>query len=226
MNFFWNYLYPKTEKKIESRLSKSSIKKMARRAGITYLTKDLSNSIDTTFEKKCKDIMNDLKKITEHRGGTVIKSKDLEVLSMINNFNRITGNQSGGGYDGWCDDSPGQCMDSRQCGGGYDGWCDDLPGQCMDSRQCGGGYDGWCDDLPGQCMDSRQCGGGIGFLVPKRKFNKILKKNCNSELKLSSKVSDSLQEYVEQNINKRLVFSKKNSTNGVRGINDVFKKLQ
>ena len=205
MNFFWNYLYPKTEKKIESRLSKSSIKKMARRAGITYLTKDLSNSIDTTFEKKCKDIMNDLKKITEHRGGTVIKSKDLEVLSMINNFNRITGNQSGGGYDGWCDDSPGQCMDSRQCGGGYDGWC---------------------DDLPGQCMDSRQCGGGIGFLVPKRKFNKILKKNCNSELKLSSKVSDSLQEYVEQNINKRLVFSKKNSTNGVRGINDVFKKLQ
>ena len=205
MNFFWNYLYPKTEKKIGSKLSKSSIKKMARRAGITYLTKDLSDSIETTFERKCKDIISDLKKITEHRGGTVIKSKDLEVLSMINNFNRVTGNQSGGGYDGWCDD---------------------LPGQCMDSRQCGGGYDGWCDDLPGQCMDSRQCGGDIGFLVPKRKFNRILKNNCNSELKLSSKVSDSLQQYVEQNINKRLVFSKKNSTNGVRGINDVFKKLQ
>ena len=184
MNFFWNYLYPKTEKKIGSKLSKSSIKKMARRAGITYLTKDLSDSIETTFERKCKDIISDLKKITEHRGGTVIKSKDLEVLSMINNFNRVTGNQSGGGYDGWC------------------------------------------DDLPGQCMDSRQCGGDIGFLVPKRKFNRILKNNCNSELKLSSKVSDSLQQYVEQNINKRLVFSKKNSTNGVRGINDVFKKLQ
>jgi len=75
-------------------------------------------------------------------------------------------------------------------------------------------------------MDSTQCGGNIGFLVSKKKFNKILKQSYNSDLKLSSKVSDSLQEYVEQNINKRLLYSKKNTSNGIRGINDIFKTLQ
>lgn len=110
MNFF-EYLFG--EKK-NTNLSKSSIRKLARKAGIIYLKNDLFDAINTNYLNTCNNYVKKLEKISNHRGGKVIKTRDLNLLNELNN-NKIL--QQGGNYDGFCDNNIGQCSDSIMCGG-------------------------------------------------------------------------------------------------------------
>lgn len=110
MNFI-RYLF---EKPISStNLSKSSIKKLARKAGVVYLKNDLLDVINTNYLNNCSEYINKLKKISSHRRGKIIRTKDLKLLLELTTKLK----QQGGNYDGYCDNNVGQCSDSIMCGG-------------------------------------------------------------------------------------------------------------
>lgn len=108
MNLF-KYLF---ESNKDVQLSKASVRKLARKAGIIYLKNDLYDVINSKYNNHISDHLNQLKKITDHRKGKIIRSKDLKLLLDLKNTS-----QHGGNYDGFCDNNIGQCSDSIMCGG-------------------------------------------------------------------------------------------------------------
>lgn len=110
MNFF-QYLFGNNN---EIKLSKSSIRKLARKAGIIYLKSDMFDAINSNYINTSNEYIKKLKKISSHRKGKIIKTSDLNLLIDLNN-NKIT--QNGGNFDGFCDNNIGQCSDSIMCGG-------------------------------------------------------------------------------------------------------------
>ena len=164
MNYINELLFGKKISKEKLRninLTNSSIKRLARKAGIMYLPKETYSTIKDIYFNKINDTLKKVEKITKQRNGKIIKSKDLEFLILKEKYENLY-DQMAGNYDGWCDSQPTKCTDSLSlCGGNYDGWCDSQPTQCTDSLTlCGGNYDGWCDSQQSQCIDSlRLCGG-------------------------------------------------------------------
>ena len=122
MNYINKLLFGKRISKEKSRntnLTDSSIKRLARKAGILYLPKDTYSTIKNMYFNITNDTLKKVEKITKQRNGKIIKSKDLEFLILKEKYENLY-DQVAGNYDGWCDSQPTQCQDSiTLCGGNY-----------------------------------------------------------------------------------------------------------
>ena len=211
MNNFWDSFFQNNNSNtINSNLTKASIKRMARKAGIIYITKDVYEPVNKYFDLKRDETLNKLSKIAHHRGGKVIQSKDLNLLHSINKYTQLqyinnSKIQNGGQYDGWCDAAPSQCSDqSIQCGGSN--YSDSISGQSF-------------NDFSSNYINTE-------FLFPHETFKRNIKNNRKSELKVSKNLLHNLHTYMENDITNKLLNAKnKSQKNGVVSIGEILSSL-
>jgi len=113
----WGIVSKHSNKRDIHKLSKASIRRLGRNAGIIYLRKDIYEPIRKIFNTTCLNINKQLALITKHTGKKIIKSSDFQLLTHLDYISKNISNQHAGTYDGWCDNLPGQCSSSAQCGG-------------------------------------------------------------------------------------------------------------
>ena len=82
---FWDIFFNNGNNNKNSELTKASIKRMARKAGIMYLSKDVYEPVNQHFNSKRDETLQKLSKLAQHRGGRIIQSKDLKLLNSIEN---------------------------------------------------------------------------------------------------------------------------------------------
>ena len=178
----------------EEEFNDKYIRNLLRRSDIRLADYKVYDKIKNLYMNVLNDAVENVNKITFHRGSNKVTEGDMYLMENLN-----TQNMFGGNYIGYCDSNPGQC------GGAADQFCDGQPSQCGIGYQSGG-FLSFCDGHPTQCGSQVQDGGFMEFkgeqilnklrgVMNRDEFGKLV--NEKSKYQFSKKALKKLQEFVE-----------------------------
>jgi len=203
----------------EENFNDKYIRNLLKRSDISLADYKVYDKVKNLYMNILSDAVQNVNKITFHRGSNKVTESDMYLLENLN-----TQNMFGGNYIGYCDSNPGQCSDfisNQQCGGGADQFCDGQPSQCGVGQQSAG-FLSFCDGHPSQCGAQMQDGGFMEFrgnkvlnksrgVMNRDEFGKLV--NEKSNYQFSKKALKKLQEFVENEVVDYLNKQKENLNN-------------